>query len=438
MTVHAENAELDAALAGFEALYQDSLPWMAKLYDPQSGGFYESVGLKEDKELKRYGPDIQATAQVIILLNSNGLIKNAPQLAKDKLIHYFESRQNPETGYFVDPDYPEMVENQRVLGRALGYSVGALKTLGSDPLYPLPGEPRPNPRQAKATEVKTELSQKSKAAQPSVSKEISPAKQYTPPKNVSDNIYVVPAQDLSGVPPHLVSVEAIRQWMDERPWGHAWTALDNIQSQSTLIRALPEPLRTDIIDEILRYVMERQDADTGLAGGGNIAVRLSGGFKLILFCRAVNRPVPHAEAIQESVFDWLESEPETEKIFFIRNTCDMLNMLVEETGRELTDEQLVAFINFATRELSRYRQDDGAFSSFPDRFFVCPNDLYIGQIPAQAGPQSNINGTSMAFRTRTALYKLADRNRPKLKMDDFWDVCAKESTSDIPVKQANP
>lgn len=444
-------ADLQAALAPFEALYDEVLPWVAELYDPVSGGFYESVGLKRDLEPVAYGPDIQSTHMAFSMIRQSDAKFTMPEAFKEKLIRYFQERQDPDTGYFVDPDYPQMWENQRVLGRALSFSVGSLKALDAEPLYSLPGQdkvkpapkapapagtPAPAPAK-KAAGLADSAAAQSKAAPPS--KLASAATPSAP----AANVYVVPGigdLDLSHVPPHLVSPEAFRQWMDERPWQHAWTAVDNIQSQASLINNLPEPLRTAIINEVIRYITLRQEPDTGLVGGGNIEVRLSGAFKLILFCRAVQRPVPAADKLQATVVEWFQGESTTEKIFYIRNACDMLEMLITQTRQDLTEEQLVAIIRFATRELDRFRQADGAFSSYADVFYVCPNDLYYGEniVLSQVGPQSNINATRMAMATREAVYRLLGEPRPLLKAGNFWEACLDDTPRDTAVNKEIP
>lgn len=432
--VSPERAE---ALAELDALFADLLPWLAQTYDPRSGGFYESIGLKEGKEPQAYGPDIQSTFFALIILDNAGLVDTMPPEVKAKMIKYFHTRQDPDTGYFIDLDYPEMWENQRVLGRALSFSVGSLRILGSEPLYPLPGQPRPAPA-PKTTPAATDEAQPdtppaSESARHSASKP-----QPTAP--AVDNIYIVPTEaeltqtDLPRVPPHLASVEAFRQWLDERPWEFAWTALDNLSSQKQIINGLPQPLRDALVDEAMRYVEEKQEPDTGLIGGGDPQVRISGAFKFVRFCVDTGRPVPRAEQMRATLFAWFKSEPELDTIFFIRNACDMMNDLSKQTGQPLTDEQLVAITRFATEQLKRFKQDDGAFLSRINGSYVNPNDLYLGSkaIPARAGYQSEMNGTSNAHRVWKAIYWLAGQERPPMSMDNFWEAVAEQDFAPAP------
>ncbi len=436
------SSEREEAMAELNALFVDILPWLAQTYDPVSGGFYESIGLKEGKEPKAYGPDIQSTFFAIIILDNAGLVDTMPPEVKEKMIGYFHSRQDPETGYFIDPDFPDMWENQRVLGRALSFSIGSLRILGSEPLYPLPGQPRPK------TTAKTPSAPASKAQPAAPAASSSNTGKTTAPKPTApkptapkaNNVYIVPTEaevsqiDLSRVPPHLVSVEAFRQWLDDRPWHFSWTALDNLSSQKQLIKGLPPQLRDPLIDEAMRYVGERQEPDTGLIGGGNPEVRISGAFKFVRFCVDTGRPVPRAEEMRDSLIAWFKSEPEIDKIFFIRNACDMMNDLSKQTGQQVTDEQLVEITRFSTKQLKHFRQDDGAFLSRTSGSYVNPNDLYLGSkaIPAKAGFQSEMNGTSNAHRVWKTIYWIAGQERPDMTMEDFWEVVARQDFDNTP------
>ncbi|WP_309399943.1 hypothetical protein [Cerasicoccus maritimus] len=429
--LHAEkdSEELNAALRELDALYAEVLPWMAQLYDPESGGFYESIGLKEGKEPGEYGPDIQSTFFAIIILKNTGLLETMPTHAKEKMIHYFQSRQDPQTGYFVDPDYPDMWDNQRVLGRALSFSVGSLEMLGSEPLYPLPGQARKSATTKSSDDENPSLRDASKQIQDTNETRTGKTK----------NIYIVPndatlsKQEVADAPPHLASVEAFRLWLDKRPWDYSWTALDNLSSQSRLINALPPKLRNALINEAIRYVSAIQEPDTGLIGGGDPQVRISGAFKFVSFCKNSGRPVPRADKLQTTIGEWFTSDPDIDKIFFIRNACDMLFYLSRQTGQKPTEQELVNVVKFATNQLKQFRQDDGAFRSFTSGSFVSPNDLYIdnNSISAQAGDQSEMNGTSNAHRAWKAVYWIIDKERPRMTMDNFWEVCLQQ---DIPLQ----
>lgn len=367
-----------AELRHLDTLYAGMLPWVAQLYDRKSGGFYESVGLSQGREDRPYAPDIQSTHFVVNILRDCGLVETMPTEVRAGLVRYFQSRQDTETGYFSDPDYPEMKEDPRTMGRALIFARGALGSLKSEPLRPLPGQ---------ASEAGGH------------------------------------AGESSTIPAHIASVEVFRQWLDEQPWGDAWTALDHLASQAWLIKTQAPELREALADEALRNVMARQDRSTGLIGGGSLIVRISGAFKLAIFCEALKRPIPAADQLWDTVLGWYRSDPKTEKIFLIRNPTDLLSCLSKATGHKLTGEELAMILAVCRRELARYRQTDGGFSSFDGKYYIGPNDLYLKvRRPARAGPQGDLNGTTNAWVLRQSLYRLAGVPAPKLATPEgYWE-----------------
>jgi hypothetical protein len=389
MSAHAEPATTPAGELGqLDELYAGLLPWVARLYDPASGGFYETLGLKQDREDRPYAPDIQSTHFAVNLFRDNGLLETMPSPVHEGLVRYFQSRELPD-GYFADPDYPEMRQSVRTMGRALIFARGSLASL-------------------RAT----------------VSR--SGAEQADTPKGndkVNTNKEPPEAGTTAPLPAHIATVEAFREWLDARPWDNAWTSLDNLASQDRLIRSQAPALREALTDEALRNVNARMDPQTGLIGGGSLIVRISGAFKLAMFCKTLERPVPGAEVLWNTVLGWYRSGPKTDKIFLIRNPAELLAMLSRASGRTLTDEELAMVLAVSRTELARYRQADGGFSSFDGKYYIGPNDLYMQpRIPAKAGPQGDMNGTASAWVLRQSLYRLAGAKAPRLAAPpDYWE-----------------
>ncbi|WP_052361635.1 hypothetical protein [Geminisphaera colitermitum] len=368
------------SLRRLDAAFSGVVPWIQSLADEKTGGFFETTGLKQGREDRPYEADIQSTYFAVLMLNDAGQLATLPPARKDALVHFFQSRQDPETGYFSDPAYPEMKDNTRTMGRALLFSVNGLRHLGAKPLHPLPGERRPKDTKPATAGISLSFIRKTTAA----------------------------ATASPTVPAHLASADAFRKWLDERPWDNAWTALDQLSSQARLIRAQEPVLQRALVDEALRNVRARQNPDTGLVKGGPMSVRLSGAFKFVSFCNNVGRPIPFAAQLRKSTVAWYRSQPVTDKIFFIRNAAEMLASLVRQTGHPLAPAELRDVIDTSLIELERYRCPDGAFSSFVGRYYISPNDLWLSpRRVARAGPQSDMNGTANAWAMRKALHRLA-------------------------------
>jgi hypothetical protein len=122
-------------LMEIDALFSNFYKWLAGQYDVKSGGFYyakSSIGNNE------FQPDIESTAQALNILASSGLINKIPEPIKRGFINFFQQRQQPENGYFYDP-HNEMKRIDRMVARAVNYSVNSLKLLGAAPVYPVPG-----------------------------------------------------------------------------------------------------------------------------------------------------------------------------------------------------------------------------------------------------------------------------------------------------------
>jgi hypothetical protein len=375
-------------LRQLDKLYAGLLPWVARLYDPASGGFYETAGLKQGREDRPYAPDIQSTHFAVNLFRDNGLLETMPSPVHEGLVHYFQSREQAD-GYFADPDYPEMKQDERTLGRALIFARGSLASLRAVKLRSAP-EPAEAPNSNYISDTK---------------------------KKSAD------AGESAPLPAHIATVEAFREWIDARPWSDSWTALDNLASQARLIQSQQPELCDALTDEALRNVTARMDPQTGFIGGGSLIVRISGAFKLAMFCKTLDRPMPGADILWETVLGWYRSGPQTDKIFLIRNPTELLALLSRTAERTLTDEELALVLAVSRVELARYRQADGGFSSFDGKYYIGPNDLYLKpRRPAMAGPQGDLNGTASAWVLRRSLYRLAGVAVPRLAVpSDYWE-----------------
>lgn len=390
----ATDTAVTSALQRLETAYIGVLPWVLGLADEKTGGFFESTGLKNGREDRPYAPDIQSTFFAVQILHDSGQLARLPASRKQAIVRFFQSRQDPENGFFSDPAYPEMKDDTRTMGRALMFSVHALRILGTKPLYPLPGERKtPTAKQQTLRTAGINLP-------------------FTLWKKPQPSLAT--AATTSSVPSHLVTATAFREWLDARPWDNPWTALDQLASQARLIRAQEPALKETLVAEALRNVRARQNPTTGLIGEGPINIRLSGAFKLVSFCHSLGQPVPRAEQVLETVLDWYRSEPGTDVVFFIRNASEMLSFLVKETGYTLSPSELCAIIDTSRIELTRFQCPDGAFSRRVGRYTISPNDLY--HLPARAGRQSDLNATSSAWALRKALYQLANVPPPPLTM----------------------
>lgn len=383
-------ANSDEVLAGLEAEYAGVPHWIARLYDPPSGGFYCSLAAKEPRSDRTFAPDIQSTYFAIQILSEAGVLETMPQELRERIAGYFQERQDKRTGYFIDPAYPEMRDDQRTMGRALKFSTAGLRYLGAEPLYPLPGQ---------------------KGGASKMAEEARDGMESLPG----------PPGAPSGTPGHLRSVEAFRQWLEERPWADAWKALDQVASQADAIKLLPERLRQALEDEAEAAMARRRDVETGFVGGGTTIVKISGAFKITAYCRTLGREIPAADKLKESVLRWYRSYPTVDNIFFLRNGAELLAELKMKEGQNFTPGEIAMVVDVSRRQLQAFRCKDGGFASFTNRYYLNPNDMF-GTRYAVENQQGDVNGTSSARALRKALHVLAGKDLPPLPGagEQYW------------------
>ena len=105
------------------SLYDDkAVDWLASLYDPETGGFYNSLSARNTEG---YGPDIENTYYAIVILGGSGMAEMYggrwreafPADLMLKAATWIKSLQAPD-GYFYHPQWPkEYIEKNGYEGR---------------------------------------------------------------------------------------------------------------------------------------------------------------------------------------------------------------------------------------------------------------------------------------------------------------------------------
>lgn len=398
-SAHQGSRSVEESLRSLDALYAKIIPWIIGLYDEKTGGFFQAESLKSGAEDQPYVPDIQSTFQAILFLESSGALSILSESQKQNIISYFQTRQDPNTGYFSDPFYPQMKENSRVMGRALMFSLHGLRILKAKPSYPLPGERRHSaPVNPEEPSSKASLKNTSSSGSPS-------------PRN-SSYLKTEENDTQTTIPNFLTNADSFQLWLDSLPWDNSWKAIDALSSHTSLIQRLKPTLRDELADIALNNVRLRQDSVTGLIGEGSLNVRISGAFKLIAFCKKLKRPTPYAKELRGSVLRWFQAGAETDQILFIFNATEMLSSLVQETGEPLSDEEVIAVIDISSKELEKYRSSDGVFRRRLSGYRISPNDLFwhTSNLP----DQGEMNAVHASRGVRESLYRLAGIPMPPL------------------------
>jgi len=358
----AETGSVNYSLSRIDALYDSYFVWLADMYDPETGGFWYAASSKEHPD--RFAPDIESTAQAFSIMRRTGLLETMPPEMKDGLIRFFRARQEPN-GFFFDA-HTDMRNVKRLRDRALSYSRGVLRTLGADPVYEYPGA-----------------------------------------EHAADSEYLA----------YLSSPDAFRAWLDERPWDYAWMGVDHIWSQMSVLNNLPPERKDPLIKLMFDYLESRQDPDTGLWGGGEPYVRISGAFKGTMIYRSLKRPVPLADKIYTSTLRCMRTET-AEDFCWVRNPVDMMAMMKNGGIVTVPDSDLEEFVRISVDNMAMFVRPDGGFSRERTHSLAAPNevDLGMGEV------EGDMNAGTQAITIRDGIYRLLGRKAPSLeKTADFYD-----------------
>ena len=345
-------------LADLEVLFDSFLDWIPRLFDRERGGFYYALSSVQRPEFEA---DIESTCAAMAAIDELGLLAKVTDGVRGRIVTFLQERQDPATGYFFDRQN-EMRTVERLRGRALNVSLKTLAMLGAAPLHELPGQ------------------------------------------DDGDQTFE-----------HLRSEAAFAAWLDARPWDNSWLAQDNIQAQTSLIRLLPEDQQEARVTQAIAYVRSRQHSETGYAGGGAPFVLMSGAFKLALFCRDFERPLPLAEQIYASTLECIRDEDCLDACW-LRNPIELVEVLAPQIGG-VPHSELADIVSISAGNASRFLEPDGGFSRKIGRSSAAPNEVQLGLGLAEGDWNAS---TQLAARVRPALYRLAAREQPSLPgADDF-------------------
>ena len=369
-----------AALAKLETHFDGVLPWLAQLYDPKSGGFFESIGARDDP---KWGPDIQSTGMAVKLLEEGNLLDKMPDDIQAGLVRYFQSRQDKASGFFFDPDYPQFRDHERTRTRMLGFATRSLESLGAKPLYPLPGNAKADDEDGGGGEE---------------------------------------------MAAYVASKQAWLAWLQKRIgpkpgyWGRGTGSMDLLRSQTGLLEGLPAARRLELAQTARDYLAKTQDPQTGMwEGSVHAPLKLAG------FLDAQGLTFPRADETYASTMRWYR-EFAPDQSYDIKsmgpvdtprlgNPIRLLVYLRPQLSKPMSNADIVEVLNYYDRALPRFAHPDGGFSRFEKQFKIQPLDRPVADALA---PQSDVNGTSNVRGARTAAYELARVEVPMLPHSDTF------------------
>ncbi|WP_199621097.1 prenyltransferase/squalene oxidase repeat-containing protein [Paenibacillus alkalitolerans] len=341
---------LEAGDRQFDGFFE----WLDGQYDEASGGFYYA---RSSKRSGKFTPDIESTAQALNILERSNLLDRWSGRLKEKAVRFFQSKQDPATGFFYDDD-PNMRLDDVMVGRAIGYSLGALHKFTAKPLYPLP-------EQSEAT------------------------------------------------PEYMASSEAYGQWLRSVSLANSWRGCDRLSNSAPHLLALGPNERESYVMEAFAYLNGIQHPESGLWGEGSRYVQISGTFKLHQFYNRFQVPIPRKEAIYRSLLNALRNDDATD-MCYIRNPISLLSSMKPEiSGAEMEEIADITLSNMA-----KLKREDGGFSREIDRSPPAPNVAQVKEgetypdmpaaVPIGLGEkEGDMNAGTQAVLIRYTLRELA-------------------------------
>ena len=359
--------EVQAALSSLDKYYVGVIPWLAHMYDPKTHGFYMTMSGMQDPEME---PAVEMTSWGISFLrNYTSAFDTMPEEFRQNVIKFFQDRQDPKTGLFIDKQGPT---NARETNRNQGSSRSALRVLGGEMLYPHPSD-----------------------------------------LHSAENV-----KEADLMPAYMESVETYVKWISELDWDkNSWGAGDQTQSTQGYVAMLPDDKRKEYIDAAVEWLNNRQQ-ESGLWSPNFDFNAASGAFKVGLVYAAWGYKIPNYDKTIDAIFHCYKVS-KTENPFYVRNPISVLSQMsaYSPETKERIQKLLLENIDAVVMNFGEFLCPDGAFSAGKGRSMRS----FGGVVGSHCLFEGDIDATLMMLIARKQLYSLFDVDAPDLNTDDFWD-----------------
>ena len=358
--VKAALAQADAAVAGV-------VPFIANLYDPESGGFYFALSGKNDPDL---APGLEMTAWgIMITKGQTDAWDDMPTEVREKFIQFFHDRQDPVTGYYIDKQGPA---NDRETARIQNATLNTLRLFPEEPKYPHP-----------------------------------------------INVKKPTSEQTANVPAYMETVESYLDWVSSLPWAkESWAAGDKVQASQIFVKTLPEDKQVQYVEALMNWLDTHQDPETGLWAEEIDFNSISGAFKNGLTYGLWDRQLLRIDEIINSIVRCYQTH-QADKPFYVRNPLSLLRQIADysEEFRKKVQDTVLEHIELMMDNFSRNKCPDGGYSSDYQK-----TNLSFGGVVGSHGLfEGDSNATLMILLARRELYNIFEVDVPPLKADHFWD-----------------
>ncbi len=409
-----EDPELKTAMERFYDFYDpDALvTWWGNLWDPEIGGFYYA---NSARDYVGFLPDMESTYQILAKIYTNsafmGYNRNLTELLgrenAEKIIGFYQTKQDPNTGYFFHPQWPQNTASLNTMRytRDQDWATSVLSWLGSKPLYPTALDRLKNTASAGSFKTVTSLV----GTLPYAKQPVLLAAQDWQANRASIYQYL----------DHLFATQSCESWSN------------TLSTQVSSFEA------AGVLGDVLDYLDETINPEYGLwvqsknKEAGNY-VNTKGevesaygictmSYKIMVLYADGKRPVPYADKMAEACIEAILSRKLSVRVTYLFNPWATLSKIrddlayiqdpeVKANFNRLMKENGVAMINAAIAELGVYKCPDGSFGFLPE------------------GSSPTIYGTTVSLG-----FKEGDVNGNNLVMSFSYHICNALGLDTIPV-----
>jgi len=368
-----DGAAIAEAYKNFYAFHDIRIcSWLARLFDPDIGGFYYSNSGRDSEYVEWEGkrcytkPDIESTYQAISFMKLTGIIKeytDIPAWMIEKIKNFTCSLQDPEDGYIYHPQWGKNIHNAR-RGRDLSWSRGLSEIYNFKLPYPTALE------RLQANRNNTDESKKNELE--------------------------------SVIPEHLRSKEAFVKYMEAMDWDAetglgAYGAGNTLCSQGEMIRAAGlSDVMCDFLDSI-------QNKETGIWGKQLGYPAVNAFLKILTAYGSAKRAVPNAEKVAMASMDAITLPDRNNTVCYQFNAWWSVGIIRgnikqhggsegEEIIKRIDAEMLrraPECILTTIEKIKPFKCEDGSYSYFYDT--TCPTSQ--AAIVAKMIKEGDINAT---------------------------------------------
>ncbi len=355
----------------------DMLCWLARLFDPETGGFYYSNSAKDNEE---FLPDIESTNQVLAILERSGVISSyddMPSLIKREIAFFVSQREDRETGLFFHPQWKYEVSRSHL--PRLSRDLDAAYTLSS--------------------ELSFEISVKGE-----------------------DSKKVLNGLRKRGLAEHLSSREAVISYLESMPLNHENASF--LTSQHYLFKS------AELHEAVCDWLISKQDPATGFFDDAGKRESVCTFHALSWFFIASKRFIPNSERAVSNILKHLTSDHVGtisytsacwRSLYNILNNIKKYTSDCEDTVNNIVEE-IYSHSERALKNtydvMSASRRSDGSFSYMPDRATPISHGM---RVAADDRVEGDVNATLLAIVTLISTYGALELDASKTPIYNHSD-----------------